>query len=67
MPPALRTYYITVRGKLGGAAVLQLLCTNRPWMLVLQYKQSDGVAMGSPLGPALANIFVGYYKNSFKL
>ena len=24
------------------------------------YKQIDGVAMGSPLGPALANIFVGH-------
>ena len=24
------------------------------------YKQIDGVAMGSPLGPALANIFAGY-------
>ena len=24
------------------------------------YKQTDGVAMGSPLGPALANIIVGY-------
>ena len=23
------------------------------------YKQIDGVAMGSPLGPALSNIFVG--------
>ena len=26
------------------------------------YKQTDGVAMGSPLSPALANIFVGYYE-----
>ena len=26
------------------------------------YKQTDGVAMGSPLAPALANIFVGYYE-----
>ena len=27
------------------------------------YKQTDGVAMGSPLGPALANIFLGYYED----
>ena len=25
------------------------------------YKQIDNVAMGSPLGPALANTFVGYH------
>ena len=27
------------------------------------YKQTDGVAMGSPLGPALANNFVGYHES----
>ena len=26
------------------------------------YKQIDGVAMGSPLGPTFANIFLSYYK-----
>ena len=26
------------------------------------YKQTDVVAMGSPLGPALVNIFVGFYE-----
>ena len=26
------------------------------------YRQIDGVAMGSPLGPAFANIFVGFYE-----
>ena len=28
----------------------------------LMYRQVDGVAMGSPLGPPLANIFGGYYE-----
>ena len=28
----------------------------------IMYKQTDRVAMGSPLGPALANIFVGFYE-----
>ena len=25
------------------------------------YDQIDGVAMGSPLGPVLANLFIGYH------
>ena len=29
----------------------------------VMYKQTGGMALGSPLGPALANIFVGYHKN----
>ena len=28
----------------------------------IMHLQIDGVAMGSPLGPSLANIFVGYYE-----
>ena len=31
------------------------------------YKQIDGVAMGSPLGPILANIFVGYLEHKLFL
>ena len=29
----------------------------------IMFRQIDGVAMGSPLDPALANIFVGYYES----
>ena len=29
----------------------------------IMYRKIDGVAIGSPLGPALANIFVGYYES----
>ena len=28
----------------------------------IMYRQTDDVTMGSPLGPALANIFVGFYE-----
>ena len=27
------------------------------------YDQTDGVAIGSPLGPALSNLFTGYHEN----
>ena len=29
------------------------------------YKQVDGVAMGSPLGPTLANLFLVYYEHKW--
>ena len=29
------------------------------------YYQTDGVAMGSPLGLALANLFMGYHENKW--
>ena len=29
------------------------------------YDQTDGVAMGSPLGPALAILFMGYHENKW--
>ena len=32
---------------------------------IIIYKQISGEAMSSPLGPALANIFVGHMKQNF--
>ena len=29
------------------------------------YDQTDGVAMASPLGPALTNLFMGYHENKW--
>ena len=31
------------------------------------YRQIDGVAMGSPLSPALANTFVGFMNQNFSM
>ena len=31
------------------------------------YRQIDGVAMGAPLGPVLANIFVGFHEESLNI
>ena len=31
-------------------------------IIYIYYIQSDGVAMGSPLGPTLANVFLCYWK-----
>ena len=47
----------------------QLLClaTKESYFLFngLLYKQIDGVAMGSPLGPSLANAFLSYYEKNW--
>ena len=41
--------------------------THEPWFIFNQqfYQQIDGVAMGSPLGPTLANIFMSYHEKSW--
>ena len=40
----------------------QLLCFMFNGFL---YKKTDGVAMGSPLGPSLANAFLSYHKKNW--
>ena len=41
-----------------------LFATSQPHSIFNSkfYNQIDGVAMGSPLGSVLANIFIGFYK-----
>ena len=47
----------------------QLLClaTKESYFIFngLLYKQIDGVAMGSPLGPSLANAFLSYHEKNW--
>ena len=47
----------------------QLLClaTKESYFIFngLLYKQVDGAAMGSPLGPSLANAFLSYYEKNW--
>ena len=44
-----------------------LLTTKENVILIKQkyYSQTDGVAMGSPLGPTLPNIFLSYHKTKW--
>lgn len=41
--------------------------TKEPWFIFDQkfYHQKDGVSMGSPLGPTLANIFMAFYETKW--
>ena len=47
----------------------QLLClaTKESYFIFngLLYKQTDGVVMGSPLGPSLANVFLSYHEKNW--
>ena len=47
----------------------QLLClaTKESYFIFngLLYKQTDGVAMGSPLGPSLVNAFLSYHEKNW--
>ena len=38
------------------------LCNNYSLLDGIVYQQIDGIAMGSPLGPRLANAFLAYYE-----
>ena len=55
----------TVKGfKMSELKQLLCLATKESHFIFngLLYKQIDGVAVGSPLGPSLANAFLSYYE-----
>ena len=47
------------------AQLLKVATTNQLFSsMVILYDQTDGVAMGSPLGPLMANVFMCHLENS---
>lgn len=58
----------TLNGGLDRPAFVQLMelatCSVEFSFDGVMYQQVDGVAMGSPLGPTLANIFLGFYEET---
>ena len=43
--------------------LMKTATTSIEFSFNIMHRQINGVAMGSPLGPALANVFVGYYES----
>ena len=62
---AIRIKNISVGLSLNDLEKLLLLCVADVQFIFNEnyYTQVDGVAMGSPLGPILANIFLSYHEN----
>ena len=55
--------YVQNLSKFEFKKLLELAVTNNKFMFNNSiFTQIDGVAMGSPLGPTLANVFLSYYE-----